>query len=286
MPILGSQGGLSSRGFGQFTETLPPPTSPVDGYHLWLDADNAASFTYSSGSVVSQWTDRSPNALTFTSTATINQPTRNGVQNGKSTVVFDGSRNYLRSTAPASTWKYLHDGSGATVFVVIKSNEDVNPAVGSSSPVLSTYAGSTSMTMTVFESPTQSYTETNMSVNNLTGGSISISFSIFNTNYNIHTYKIDLNNSSTLNKLLYYVNSSRSYGTFSTFSPSTADPSGTLCLGTWYDGVFGDYGGYPEYMFSGAFAEILIYKTVLSEIDRIANVNYLEAKWGISASSF
>jgi hypothetical protein len=285
MPILGSQGGLSSRGFGQFTQTLPPPTAPVDGYHLWLDSDNAASFTYSSGSVVSQWTDRSPNALTFTTTATINQPTRNGVQNGKSTVVFDGSRNYLKSTAPASTWKYLHDGSGATVFFVIKSNEDVNPAVATVSPIISTYNSEPGMTFSIFENPTDPFGSPGMSIYNSTGGAINIASGIVNTNYNVHTFKIDLNNSNTLNKLLYYINSSLSYFTFSTFSPTTADPAGTLCLGTFFNGFFGDAGGYPQFMFSGAIAEILTYKLVLSESDRIANVNYLEAKWGISANS-
>lgn len=285
MPILGSQGGLSSRGFGQFTETLPPPTAPVDGYHLWLDANNAGSFTYSSGSVVSQWTDRSTNALTFTTSATINQPNRNGVQNSKSTVFFDGSRNYLKSTAPASTWKYFHDGSGATVFFVIKSNEDVNPAVATSTPIISTYNNGPGMTFFIFEDSIQSFSDLGMSINNSTEGSISVSSFIANNNYNINTFKIDLNNSNTLNKLLYYKNSSSSNGIFSTFSPTTADPSGTLCLGTFFNGFFGDIGGFPQFMFSGAIAEILTYKTVLSEIDRISNVNYLEAKWGISANS-
>jgi hypothetical protein len=285
VPILGSQGGLSSRGFGQFTETLPPPTSPVDGYHLWLDADNAASFTYSSGTVVSQWTDRSANALTFTTTATINQPNRNGVQNSKSTVVFDGSRNYLKSTSAPSTWKYLHDGSGATVFFVVKSNEQVQPATSVFSPIFSTENSNIGASFGISGAPSEVYNSPLMRIVNASGGSVNNNFPIFNTGYNIHTYKLDPGNSFYLNKILYYINSSSELGaSFSTFVPSTSDPTGTLCLGTWFNGFFGDAGGYPEYMFSGAIAEILTYKSILSESDRIANVNYLKSKWGISAN--
>lgn len=288
MPILGSQGGLSSRGFGQFTETVSPPTSPVDGYHLWLDADNAASFTYSSGSVVSQWTDRSPNALSFTTTATVNQPTRSGVQNGKSTVVFDGNRNYLRSTAPASTWKYLHDGSGATLFFVVKSNEDPAATNTYFSPIFSTQSGGTNpaIQFSIYEN-SSSYNSSFMYISNSNSENVIQSYPITNNDYKIHSYKLDLNNSSVYSKIEYYRNSaSKSFADFTTFSgASTADPGVTLCLATGYNGAFGDFGGYPEYMFAGEIAEILTYKSLLSESDIIANVNYLEAKWGISANN-
>jgi len=39
---------------------------PVSGYTLWLDAADASVFTYSSGTIVSQWTDKSGNNYNFT----------------------------------------------------------------------------------------------------------------------------------------------------------------------------------------------------------------------------
>lgn len=61
----------------------------------WWDSDDASTFTYSSGVVVSQWNDKSGNARHFTQSTVANQPSRNGTQNGRTTVAFDGSNDYM-----------------------------------------------------------------------------------------------------------------------------------------------------------------------------------------------
>ena len=66
------------------------PTS-ISGCVLWLDASNASSFTYSSGSVVSQWNDLSGGGRHVSQATVGKQPNRNGTQNGNSTVVFDSN---------------------------------------------------------------------------------------------------------------------------------------------------------------------------------------------------
>ena len=277
MPILGARGGASSRGLGQFTGSPTAPTSPVTGYHLWLDAANAASFTYSSGSVVSQWTDRSANAFTFTTAGTTNQPSRSGTQNGKSTVLFDGSNDYLLSTAAKSTWKYLHDGTQTTVFFVVKANE----TSGSSNWVFSTggFENGAKLQLDYSGSPaTAAYTVQSTFPGYVMNYGITIP-----SGHNIYTYKVDVNNSTNSNKMTAYRNAGASQGSIlvsSWSAPSTTDPYSSLYLGTGYGGSFTD-GTYPEYMFSGEIAEIIVYKSLLSDSDRIANVNYLRAKWGI-----
>ena len=80
--------------------TLPAPSTgaeeiPTTGLELWLDADDASTFTYSSGTVVSQWNDKSGTAQHFAQATGANQPNRNGTQNGHTTVVFDGSTDTL-----------------------------------------------------------------------------------------------------------------------------------------------------------------------------------------------
>jgi len=69
------------------------------GLGLWYDADHAASFVYSSGAVVSQWKDRSPNARDMIQTTVASQPVRNGAMNGRTTVVFDGNDCWLYRSA-------------------------------------------------------------------------------------------------------------------------------------------------------------------------------------------
>lgn len=65
------------------------PASLGSTLKLWLDADDAATFTYSSGVVVSQWADKSGNANHGAQATTSAQPSRATSQiNGKAAVRF------------------------------------------------------------------------------------------------------------------------------------------------------------------------------------------------------
>lgn len=57
---------------------------------VWLDASNAASFTYSSGVDVSQWNDLSGNGFHATQATSTAQPSRDGTINSRTAVTFDG----------------------------------------------------------------------------------------------------------------------------------------------------------------------------------------------------
>lgn len=73
----------------------------ISGLQLWLDADDPTVFTYSSGDVVSQWNDKSANAWHVSQGTVANQPIRNGTQNGRATVVFDGVNDRLARASTA-----------------------------------------------------------------------------------------------------------------------------------------------------------------------------------------
>lgn len=81
----------------------PPPQPPTVGLVGWYDADLAASFTYSAGTVVASWADKSSTAAVL-GVWQGGGPNRNGTQNGRTTVVFDGV-NVMRTWAgvPATT---------------------------------------------------------------------------------------------------------------------------------------------------------------------------------------
>lgn len=69
--------------------------STVTGLRAWYDADDAGSFTFSSGSIVSQWNDLSSNGNHLVQATTASQPSRTGTVNGRSSVVFDGSNDTM-----------------------------------------------------------------------------------------------------------------------------------------------------------------------------------------------
>lgn len=101
MPLITTISAASARGLG-FCKQTGPRTQPISGYELWLDSSDAATFTYSSGSVISRWVDKSPSAYFFEPSSTTYAPSRTGTQNGKSTVLFDGVNDFLISTASAA----------------------------------------------------------------------------------------------------------------------------------------------------------------------------------------
>jgi hypothetical protein len=106
---------------------------------LWLDASDLTTITESSGAV-SEWRDKSGNNYAFTqSTGTAQPTTGSTTQNGLNVLAFDGNDG-LVSTAAASTWKFLHDGTLHLVGIVAKRNTaslDMN--------VFGTFSGGTSI---------------------------------------------------------------------------------------------------------------------------------------------
>ena len=88
---------------------------PTTGLVSWWDADDASTFTYSSGVVVSQWRDKIGTCHLNQATESA-RPTRNGTQNGHTTVVFDPVwQQNVKSSAPAMTAV-----NNFTIFVACK----------------------------------------------------------------------------------------------------------------------------------------------------------------------
>jgi len=73
-------------------------TLPTTGLQGWYDASDASTFSFSSGVVVSQWRDKSAGAHHFNGGAL----TRNGTQNGLTTVVATGGAS-MKASAPMTT---------------------------------------------------------------------------------------------------------------------------------------------------------------------------------------
>lgn len=103
----------SNIGFGA-SGTNPPTFDPttIFGLQWWLDATDTASFSFSSGSVVSQWRDKSANARHLTPVT--NPPSRIGSINGKLAVEFTPPAQHMMTAAASSI------GTPMTVFWVAR----------------------------------------------------------------------------------------------------------------------------------------------------------------------
>ena len=243
---------------------LGAPTAPVAGYNVWLDAADATTFTFSSGNVVSQWTDKSANAYAFTQGTVANQPTRSTTLNSKSTLLYDGSNDSLVSTAAASTWTFLSNGDGASVFAVLKSTKS---SAGLSS-WLDTTGGST-LNIGIFE-----FFNSNLFISDTTKGvsGVEIAASVAHTisDWDVWSYYLDQDNATTADKIRIYKDDGGVNANNTTAATaSNSNPTKTLNIGS------------TDYRFQGEIAEIIIYPSIISNADRESNVDYLQAKWGL-----
>jgi hypothetical protein len=72
--------------------------SVKDGLILWLDSSDDSSFSYSSGTLVSQWRDKSGLNNHANQSTAANQPTRNSSTNSRKILTFDGTNDSLSTS--------------------------------------------------------------------------------------------------------------------------------------------------------------------------------------------
>jgi hypothetical protein len=217
----------------------PVPLS-ISGLAGWWDASDASTFTYSSGSVVSQWNDKSGNARHASQSTVANQPVRNGTQNGQATVVFDGTNDYLAT--PSFTL-------AQPLTMIVACNMD---ASANTHNLISSIGGSLQLYQ-----PSVA-TQMGMYAGSVTGvGGLST--------YAPHVWVAEFN--SATSKL--YQNGA---------DKGTVDP-GTLgtTTGVYIGAERGLSGGWGM---KGPIFEVLLYNRVLTTTERQQIEMYLKQKWG------
>ena len=228
--------------------------APLAGYSLWLDASDAATFTYSSGTVVSQWNDKSANAYNFTQATVGYQPSRNATQNSLSAVTF-GSKFMYNSLLD---W----GSSNSTLFLVAK--EDKTLGTGYMN-LVTTGSGSTGQ---------WGYGVSDAGAGDNLGlfdiGQAFTSFGTSMTNGNADVLAFKTSGISAGQVTAYAWKNATAVATQPQTITSTTSAAGI---------VLGSNSALNESFF-GYVCEVILYPSQLSDADRITVQSYLKTKWG------
>ena len=221
--------------------------TPAAGYTLQLDASNAGSFSYSSGSIVSEWRDLSGNAYHFAQGSVSFQPDRqNNIQNGLPSVYFNSDN------LTNSSWNW--SSSDYTVFFVVKNR------------TITSYDGILGRNDT--ESLLLGFDNTNKYAISKTG---------------ITTATSNLSGTGSNSDVVVYKGSAITAGATTvqiykngTAASSTLSLTGLIAGATNVLGAGRSISGDPMI---GYLSEVLIYPSQLSDTNRNQTEAYLKAKW-------
>ncbi len=99
----------------------------IASLRAWYDASDDAQFTYSTGTNVSQWNDKSGYGFNAVNATAASQPTRNATRNGKTAVSFPNSSrflsisNFAAAFPSAATGIFVFGPSGSTYNIFFTS---------------------------------------------------------------------------------------------------------------------------------------------------------------------
>ena len=229
-------------------KSAPHNQLPVKlGCVTWLDGADDDVFTFSSGTSVYEWRDKSGCNNNVYQSTTDNQPSRSTTYNSKSVVVFDGSNDSLSST------NSLDLSQGSTMFVMVRGYTSTSDAgVISINNVLSHGITIHNGNTTYFYYGSGGYHTTQS-----TGGTSE-------TNLFVKVWT-----GETSGNRISYKNGTKG---FSTGTMASSNSTGVLRLGqqsTYLNGLIG---------------EVIIYNRELTQAEITKVNNYLQNKWNITVS--
>jgi len=243
MPILGI-----------IASSRPPAFSPasISNLYLWLDSTDTATFTYSSGAVVSQWNDKSGNGYNASQATVAKQPSR--VTSPSIGVDFDGSNDVLSTTAS-------FNGSAFTTFIIARDYNNAAVLIGAGSGGTDIYWP--------YTQPSTLYWQ----IDSAWGLNSSITFPSGLSNLEV---RYNGGGAANADRMKGRFNGSEITLTFTGTIGSTLSRSGQ-------SSAIGAYNFTPVLAFSGIISEIISYNKVLDATELTQVRDYLSAKWSITA---
>jgi hypothetical protein len=243
-----------------------PTDLPVkNGLALWLDAADDTTFSYSSGTSVSQWRDKSGNNRHFFQATANNQPSRSAVINSRKAIQFTAvSGQYLRYNSTI-----INNTTGGSVFVVWRTAGETNAY----SSILDNYHCGNSALNAGFQ------IERNVTNNQYGWGFITTGCANGGT-IPATSYSNDTTNCIWITK----DSTTITGGLNGTSVNPDASPSATWVEDTkgWTIGAWGSGTETFGRFFNGQQCEVIIFNRGLSSTERKQVNTYLGQKWGIS----
>lgn len=226
---------------------------PVAGYSLWLDAADPSVFTFSSGSRVSQWSDKSGNSNHFTNNNSASQPDRSATQGGKSAVKFDvGGATYYLTNTSLGDWS----ASSFTVFVVVDLNNGSFTGIIGRNSLAALQLGADGSNV-------------NVAISRIGQATSSSTLAYTGTNADVVTFKSAGVSGGNITVTPY-----RNGTSASNISIAITSAGDKNALGAMRDGAADSFGD------DGYICEVLLYPSQLSDSNRSSVETYLKAKWG------
>ena len=244
---------------------------------LWLDAADLSTISTATG--ISELRDKSGNGRHFTQGTGGTQPTLTpGGLNGRNVLSFNGSQ-WLTSPAAASTWNFLHNTNGSSVFAVWKSGNisDPNAAYG----LLGTSAVATANIGYALITDDRVASSRNEKViaqitRGVSGvptlGNLSADLAHPPNVPTILSHIADPNNGTAANRSFLRANKTLTQVNVDTAAPSASNASFALQIGACGNNVL------PH---TGYIAEIVVLASIASTKVRQQIEGYLAWKWGL-----
>lgn len=262
--------------------------SDLSGLQLWLESSPIAGYLFTAtggtgqaahGNAVAHWKDRSSNARNVTEVtakpalANTLAPTQ---PNGRATLTFTAASAHRLAAAAAAPWKFLHDGTGCTGFVVYKqTNENIGVLLdsggypGGSNTGLMLYADDSSTT----EGRLALAIGKGSNIVNLSGpvaASNSFPAAVW------HIARFSYIESGTPAEALLFGDGCFYISGNTSAAPSSSNPTAALRIGLDIDGVSSNV-----LALDGSVAAVILYNRVLTTAESRQVESYLSLGWTV-----
>lgn len=279
--VIGNQNGYFDNHYaGMSRKYLAPSTSAVPtldttNIQLWLESDYGVTLN---GATVSQWLDRSSNAIAFTQGTSASQPyfsSSNVGFNGMPAIYFDGSNDYLRKVAPSGLPQNMNC---FTIYCVMSGILDPSGQTGGSWNGAWFQIDNSNKAGALWFNNFGNLTQMQGSMVNTPWPSLkydAVYATITQSNDARKFYWVFENTRTTTNPIsAAYINNSAStnYAANTYVQGAFLYASGNFALGSWETGA----GGYLR----GAFGAFLMYSGSHTQAQRDAVHAYLKYKYG------
>lgn len=255
---------------------------------LWLDGSDASTLydATTGGSLVAadgaiaRWEDKSGNARHATQGTLASRPLRKtAIANGRDVVRFDGSNDFFSIPSSTAYFKFLHDGTESSVFMVVKSGTAANPD-DAYALLANNGTSATQIGVGIFYDDRASETRNNAYVASITRGVISsfvadcLSQNVWTPNQFASVYTRFSGSAAAADRIITRINGGTELKTnVDTNAVSTANATSDMIIGA--------ANGAAVLPTLGDISEILIYPTAISNTERQSVETYLNNKWAI-----